>query len=109
LVQPDLLVICNKTKTDGQRCNGAPDMVIEILSLSTAGRDREEKFALYQQAGVREYWIVDPWNKTIEVNLLIAGRYVQTKYSQTEAVPVTVLPGCHIDFPAIWEYADAWA
>ncbi|MDR3171186.1 MAG: Uma2 family endonuclease [Treponema sp.] len=109
LVQPDLLVICDKTKTDGQRYNGAPDMVIEILSPSTAERDLEEKFALYQQAGVQEYWIVDPWNKTIEVNLLIAGRYVQTKYDQTGQVPVSILPGCRIDFPGIWEYADAWA
>ena len=60
VVQPDVLVVCDKNKLDGKCCNGAPDFVVEILSPSTADHDRVNKFQVYVAAGVREYWIVDP-------------------------------------------------
>ena len=58
VVQPDLVVICDRSKIDKRGCKGAPDLIIEILSYSTAKKDLNEKFNLYQQAGVKEYWIV---------------------------------------------------
>lgn len=66
VVQPDVLVVCDPTKMDGKRCNGAPDWVVEVLS---ANRDNDlfTKLCLYKNAGVREYWIVDPKNGKILV------------------------------------------
>lgn len=59
VVQPDLLVVCDPSQLDGKRCNGAPDFVIEVTS-SNYTNDYVEKLALYKNAGIREYWIVDP-------------------------------------------------
>ncbi|WP_081412716.1 Uma2 family endonuclease [Fictibacillus sp. Mic-4] len=69
-VQPDLIVVCNETQIESKRIIGAPDLVIEILSPATARNNRVLKYNKYEQAGVKEYWIVDPYNQTIEVNLL---------------------------------------
>ncbi|MCP4138243.1 MAG: Uma2 family endonuclease [bacterium] len=67
VVQPDISVICDKKKLDDKGCRGAPDLVIEILSPSTASKDVKEKFFLYQKHGVKEYWIIHPDEKIIEV------------------------------------------
>jgi len=60
VVQPDLSIICDKDKIDEKACNGAPDLVIEILSDSTAYKDMTEKRLLYEKHGVKEYWIINP-------------------------------------------------
>ena len=67
VVQPDIVVICDKNKLDERGCNGAPDLVIEISSPSTGKNDLTIKFDLYQRHGVREYWIVYPAEKTVLV------------------------------------------
>ena len=59
-VEPDVSVICDKSKLDDRGCNGAPDFIIEIVSPSSRRMDYSTKNALYSDAGVREYWIVDP-------------------------------------------------
>ena len=66
LVQPDVIVICDESKRDGKRCNGAPDFIIEVTS-SNYGRDYIDKLDLYRKSGVREYWIVDPLYERIMV------------------------------------------
>jgi len=96
VVQPDLVVICDPSKLDDKGCNGAPDLVVEILSPSTASNDWVTKLALYQKAGVREYWIVDPDSQTVSVHLLEDGRYFVTGYLNTGTLPVHVLEGCEI-------------
>ena len=67
VVQPDLMVVCDRNKVDRHGVHGAPDLVIEILSDSTRRADRLTKFNLYQRAGVREYWIVDPNKEMVTV------------------------------------------
>ena len=67
IVQPDILVVCDKDKIKQRGCFGPPDLVMEILSPSTAKRDLKEKRRLYQRSGVREYWIVDPVNRTVHI------------------------------------------
>ncbi|MEE5993685.1 MAG: Uma2 family endonuclease [Oscillospiraceae bacterium] len=62
VVQPDVLVVCDPSKMDGKRCNGAPDWVIEVTS-TNKGDDFGKKLMYYQENGVREYWIVDPKNQ----------------------------------------------
>ena len=97
VVQPDLVVICDRSKLSGTGYSGIPDLVIEILSPSTARHDRWVKFRLYQQAEVREYWLVDPDTKTVQVCILHDGLYVTYMYADTDTAPVSVLPGCEIN------------
>ena len=66
-VEPDVLVICDEEKLDEKGCLGAPDWIIEITSPSSVKMDYERKTALYRESGVREYWIVDPDQKTVTV------------------------------------------
>jgi len=66
-VIPDLTDICDPSKIQEKGCMGAPDLLVEILSKTTAVKDRTMKFTLYRTAGVKEYWIVDPYGETIEV------------------------------------------
>lgn len=103
LVEPDLSVICDRSKLDKYGCKGAPDFIVEVLSPSSQRHDRMVKFDLYQRAGVREYWIVDPDRKYVQVLLLEEGRYhAPLVYGPTESLPVTVLEGCVVDLPAVF-------
>ena len=70
VVQPDISVICDQNKLDDRGCIGAPDLIIEILSPSTAKKDMNDKFDLYQESGVKEYWIVNPNDENINVFFL---------------------------------------
>ena len=65
IVQPDLMVICDRNKITKKGCIGAPDWIIEVVSPSTAHRDYLTKLPLYAEHGVKEYWIVNPMNETI--------------------------------------------
>jgi Uma2 family endonuclease len=98
VVEPDIVVVCDKSKIDKQGCNGAPDLIIEILSPSNIRHDRIIKFQKYLAAGVREYWVVDPDNKGVEVHILQDGGYRTIVYDETAEAPVSVLPGCVIKF-----------
>ena len=96
--EPDIVVVCDESKLDGKICNGAPDMVIEILSPSTERMDRKYKYLKYQKAGVREYWIVDPVNNYVQAGVLSAGKYISSIYTEEEAaVPISVIEGCKIN------------
>ena len=99
VVEPDILVVCDGSKLeDGKGVVGAPDFVAEVLSPSTATHDLIRKFLLYQQSGVREYWIADPDEKLIYANVLRDGRYSGSVYtSDNAAVPIEVLDGCSIN------------
>lgn len=97
VLEPDIVVVCDHSKLDGKVCNGAPDLVLEIMSPSTARYDRMVKFQKYQQAGVPEYWIVDPDTKTGQVCILSGGLYFVTMYAETDIAPVNVLEGCRIN------------
>lgn len=67
VVQPDIIVVCDKNNLDEQGLRGVPDLIIEIVSPSTAGIDVKEKFHLYEENGVKEYWIVFPLEKIVQV------------------------------------------
>jgi len=76
VVQPDICVICDESKLDEQGCNGAPDWVIEILSPGNSRMEMREKFRVYEEAGVREYWIVNPTERIVlQYVLNEAGQY----------------------------------
>jgi Uma2 family endonuclease len=96
IVQPDVLVILNANveKIKVTRVVGSPDLVVEIASPATATYDRRVKYDAYAQAGVPEYWIVDPIAHTVEVLLLEAGVYHSQGVFRGKAIlPSTVVPG----------------
>jgi Uma2 family endonuclease len=103
VVQPDLVVICDPSKIQEKGCFGAPDWIIEILSPFTAKKDLQIKFDLYEEAGVNEYWIVEPMNESVEVFVLENGRYKRIKaYAQDDKVPCHTLLGLEIDLSEIF-------
>lgn len=96
MVEPDISVVCDNNKLDKYGCKGAPDMVVEILSPSTRRHDRLVKLGLYQQAGVREYWTIDPGNQSVQVFLLDEKGALQLRedYGREDIAKVNVLDGC---------------
>ena len=102
VVQPDLLVICDKSKLDKKRCNGAPDMIVEIVSPSSSRHDRFRKLNKYLNAGVMEYWIADPDDKILNVHVLDNGKYIIEAYGSEDVVSVRVLEGCKIRLPDVF-------
>ncbi len=72
---PDAMIVCNKSIIKPDGIHGAPDLIVEVLSPSTAKNDRGYKKDLYEQSGVKEYWIVDPTVRSIEAYLLEDGKY----------------------------------
>lgn len=79
-VIPDAMIVCNKDSIQMNGIHGAPDLVVEVLSPSTAKNDRGYKKDLYEKAGVKEYWIVDPVMRSIEAYLLTDGKYRIDEY-----------------------------
>src|SRR5690625_4113939 len=103
VVQPDLSVVCDQTKLDDKGCNGSPDLIIEVLSPSSIKMDRWTKYRLYEKAGVREYWLVDPVNESLEVHLLIDDHYdFQGVFTKEDTVSVHVLPDLELDLNKIF-------
>ena len=87
-LEPDISVICDKSKLDEKGCHGAPDLVIEIVSQSSRSRDYLTKLFKYQTAGVREYWIVDPMKNQVIVYQFEPGDV--TSYSFADEIPVGI-------------------
>lgn len=103
VVEPDISVICDPDKLDAFGCKGAPDLVIEILSPSTQRHDRVTKFNLYQRAGVREYWIVDPANPSVQSFILENGGYKANDFKIAgEQIKVNVLEDCILDLSQVF-------
>lgn len=106
VLQPDLMVVCDESKLDRHGVHGAPDLVIEILSPATSRYDKLVKFNLYQRAGVKEYWLVDPSTRTVCVYTLEDGAYhAATVYSSDLSVPVGVLEDCQIELNMVFPEA----
>ncbi|MFT6865612.1 MAG: Uma2 family endonuclease [Cyclobacteriaceae bacterium] len=104
VVQPDLCVVCDETKLDDAGCKGAPDLIIEILSPSTASKDLTEKYQLYQEHGVNEYWIVYPGENVIEAyDLNEEGKYISRgKFVRENSLTSNVLIGLNINLTDVF-------
>lgn len=92
VVQPDICVVCNLSKLDDDGCLGAPDWVIEITSPRTAKNDFSEKFDLYEESGVREYWIIQPKEKAVNVYALENGKYALVDVYESGEIPSRIFP-----------------
>lgn len=107
VVQPDIVVVCDHAKLDRKGCLGAPDLIVEILSPSTAAKDVKDKFVLYEEAGVQEYWIVHPEEAILEVFRPDAGGKYQLDriYTREDTVKVGIFEDCSIALYDIFEEA----
>jgi Uma2 family endonuclease len=79
VLQPDLCVICDESKIDEKGCNGAPDLIVEIISPNNSKHDIHTKFNLYLEAGVKEYWLIEPDDRMILIYTLKNGEYIGQK------------------------------
>ena len=104
VVEPDISVVCDRRKLDEHGCVGAPDLIVEVLAPSTQRHDQLVKLNLYQRAGVREYWIVDPENRTVRAMVLADDGllHVHEVYRQEDVAKVNVLEGCFIELSKVF-------
>jgi Uma2 family endonuclease len=104
VVQPDLCVICDPEKLDERGCLGAPDLIVEIISENSAKRDLKDKFVLYAESGVREYWIVRPEEQSVTQFIAENGKYsfVNT-FTQEDIIAAIVLPEMKIDLSEVFQ------
>lgn len=100
MLEPDLIIVCDPSKSDGRHINGAPDFVVEVVSPSSRGRDYMVKLNKYYYAGVREYWIIDPRCQTVSVYLFHGAleEFDHITYSFTDKIPVGIYDDLVIDF-----------
>lgn len=104
VVQPDITLVCDPSRLDGHGYRGAPDMLLEILSPSTRRYDRLTKLELYQRAGVKEYWIVNPEERTAQVYLLDEHGLLRLReeYDRKGIAKVNSLNGCFIELSRVF-------
>jgi Uma2 family endonuclease len=108
VVQPDIVIICDKTKIDAKGGIGAPDLIIEIVSPGSLKKDMQEKFTLYENEGVQEYWVVYPFDRFIMVfGLGESGRYGHPMiYSESEHIKVGIFEDLIIDLKSVFQEDD---
>jgi len=104
---PDLVIVCDRNKLKRNGIFGAPDLVVEILSSSTSGRDRIEKRHHYEEAGIKEYWMVDPKRKSVEVALLDSnGKFNAKIYEKTDTIKISIFEDLSISVTDV--FANPW-
>jgi len=108
IVQPDICVICDPSKIDRRGCLGAPDFIIEIISEGNSKHDVETKFKLYEQHGVREYWMVYPEAKSVHTFVLNDnGKYENAGiYAEDSKAKVNIFEDFYIDLGEVFEHTE---
>jgi len=106
VVQPDICVICDSSKLDEQGCNGAPDWIIEILSKGNSQKEVKIKHALYAESGVKEYWLVFPYEEVINQFVLNedSRQYqLSNSYAGDDVAASHLFPDLKIDLAALFD------
>ncbi|MCD8371238.1 MAG: Uma2 family endonuclease [Clostridiales bacterium] len=98
IVEPDITIVCDRSKLTDRGCTGAPDWIIEIVSPSNPGHDYVRKLNLYADAGVREYWIIDPMENNVLVYFLEKDRFKCVAYTFKDKIAVGICDDFMIDF-----------
>lgn len=106
VVQPDVCVICDPAKIDVRGCIGAPDIVVEVLSHSNTKKELKNKYEVYEESGVKEYWLVHPSDKTLFRYILgINGKYTpDALYASDDIITTSVLPGLELKLEEVFDY-----
>jgi Uma2 family endonuclease len=105
VVQPDLAIICDQNKLDSRGCLGSPDLIIEVTSPSTLRKDIKDKFYLYEKAGVNQYWMIYPEQKTVVAfGLDKEGKYCRPDiYCETDIIQAKTCKSVSIDLSEIFK------
>ena len=104
VLQPDICVVCDPSKLDERGCIGAPDIVVEILSPGNNKKELKYKYEVYEEAGVKEYWIVIPTEKALQKHILTNGKYISSGYLYAEDKLTTdILPGFTFELEELFE------
>ena len=102
VVQPDVFIVCDLQKIDARGLRGAPDWIAEVLSPGTARHDRLRKLPVYERAGVREAWLIDPVKRTLSLYRLEAGHYGPVSVLELKGqTQLTAVPGVSIDWDQV--------
>ena len=103
VVQPDICIICDASKVDSRGCTGAPDIVIEILSPGNNQKEVRNKYEVYEESGVLEYWLISPQDKTFLKYTLTDGIYQPSRLMTTGDIILTpVLPGFELNLDTVF-------
>jgi Uma2 family endonuclease len=103
VVQPDLCVVCGPEKLDDAGCIGAPDLVIEILSPGNNKKELQYKYEVYEESGVKEYWIIQPEMENLMVYTLQEGKYVASRlFTHGDVVKSTCIEGLELDLEEVF-------
>lgn len=103
VVQPDVCIICDADKVDTLGCTGAPDIVIEILSPGNNQKELRNKYEVYEESGVLEYWIVSPQDKTFLKYTLIDSQYQPSRLlTNGDVISTPVLPGFNLELETVF-------
>ena len=107
VVQPDLVVVCDRSKLGKGSVNGPPDLIAEIVSPSTSKKELFLKFNAYLDAGVREYWVIEPEQKIVQVHIYESGHFLSSAFKGDALIPSTVLRDFSIELKSLWEAAES--
>ena len=104
VVQPDICVICDRNKIDERGCLGAPDIVVEILSAGSNKKELRNKYEVYEQSGVKEYWVISPQNRTCIIYTLEQDQFVQSRVMvEGDMIHSAVLQGFILDLAKVFD------
>ena len=108
VLQPDICVVCDPKKIDRRGCIGAPDIVVEVLSPGNSVKELKYKYEVYEEAGVKEYWVVSPQNQTFLIYVLIDDKFQQLPIKTPgDIVTSSVLTGFTIDLTDLFGNIDS--
>ncbi|MBS9523646.1 Uma2 family endonuclease [Litoribacter ruber] len=107
VVQPDICVVCDPSKLDDLGCIGAPDLIIEILSPGNNQKELIHKFDIYEECGVKEYWIIHPTEQTLLIYTLTDGKFIPSRlFTIGHTVSSTTIHGFQLDLKDIFKYTE---
>jgi len=107
VVQPDICVICDKSKLDDAGCIGAPDLIVEILSKGNNKKELVNKYEVYEESGVHEYWIIHPEEQTLLIYTLVNGSYQPSRlFTNGDIVKSKIISGFKLNLNDIFNDLD---
>jgi Uma2 family endonuclease len=107
VIQPDICVICDLEKLDDAGCIGAPDLIIEILSKGNNKKELKNKYEVYEESGVKEYWIIHPEEQTLLINKLVDDRYISSRLlTNGDEITTPILPGFTLNLNDVFDNLD---
>lgn len=104
VLQPDICVVCDPSKIEERGCLGAPDIVVEILSPANNKKELKYKYEVYEEAGVKEYWVVIPSERAVQIHILTNDKYIAHGYLYAgDKITTDILPGFAYDVEELFE------